>query len=65
MWWAYGGGIEHQVATDELKQYNIAKQQGDKAEICVEAGLVAAAYLQAKDSDNYDIWKRTESSDCK
>ena len=42
-------GIEKQVAKDTIKQYEIAKQQGDKMQICVQAGLVAAAQLQAKD----------------
>jgi len=33
-------------------------------DVCVHAGLVAAAYLQAKDEENYREWKATEKTDC-
>ena len=76
IWWFSGGGfdsqvasdmakIEDQVATDAVNQYNIAKRQGDPIQICVQAGMVSAAYLQAKDESNYQTWKRTEAEDCK
>ncbi len=57
-------GIEQQVAQDAVDQYNIAKRQGDAIQICVQAGLVSAAYLQAEDEGNYNLWKSTERSDC-
>jgi len=57
-------GIQDQVARDSLAQYDIATAQGDKMQICVQAGLVAAAYLQAQDSQNYNIWKGREQLDC-
>ena len=76
LWWYFGGPldhhvasemskIEHQVAADAVNQYNIAKRQGDAMQICVQAGFVSAAYLQAKDEQNYQAWKRTEATDCK
>lgn len=72
----FGGGLEHQaakemnkietqVATESVEQYNIAKRQGDAIQICVQAGMVSAAYLQAKDESNYQTWKATEGEDCK
>lgn len=72
----FGGGVEKhaasemnkigaQVATDAVAQYQIAKREGDKMQICVQAGFVAAAYLQAKDEANYQTWKTTEKGDCK
>lgn len=67
----YGGynfltnGIKNSVASDAVKQYEIAKQQGDKTQICVEASMVSAAYLQAKDQENYNKWKTIEKNDCK
>ena len=75
LWWVVGGGfdsqvasdmakIEGQVATDAVDQYNIAKRQGDPIQICVQAGMVTAAYLQAKDEANYQTWKRAEAQDC-
>jgi len=56
--------IENQVAEDAVKQYNIAKEQGDKMQICVQAGFASAAFLQAKDKENYNKWKAIEKSDC-
>jgi nitrous oxide reductase accessory protein NosL len=56
--------IEAQVAQDSVVQYNIAKQQGDKMQICVQAGIVSASYLQAKDQANYNKWKAIEKKDC-
>jgi hypothetical protein len=47
-----------------LKQYEIAKRDGSKMDACVHAGLVAAAYLQAKDEAKYQEWKLTERVDC-
>lgn len=71
----YGGGvekeaaetmrtIEQQVAQDTVDQYNITKQSGTAIDQCVHAGMVAAAYLQAKDQSSYANWKATEKRDC-
>jgi len=71
----YGGGvekeaaetmrtIEQQVATDSEAQYNITKQSGTAIDQCVHAGMVAAAYLQAKDQGSYARWKEVERQDC-
>jgi hypothetical protein len=76
IWWFAGGGlenqaahemqkIENQVATDALNQYQIAKREGNAMQVCVQAGLVSAAYLQAKDESNYRVWKETEGADCR
>ena len=56
--------LYQQVSTDAVKQYEIAARQGDKIQICVQAGLVSAAYLQAKDEANYQSWKAVEKRDC-
>jgi hypothetical protein len=56
--------IEKKVAADAVSQYGIAKRGGAKIDICVHAGFVAAAFMQAKDEANYRIWKATESTDC-
>jgi len=76
IWWFAGGGFDKKlasdmnniyntVAQDAVAQYNIAKNQGDPIQICVQAGMVSAAYLQAKDQSNYQRWKATEAADCK
>ena len=75
IWFYFGGGlqqraakdmrdIERQVADDSVKQYEIAKTSGSAVDRCVHAGMVAAAYLQAKDDVNYKLWKQTEGLDC-
>jgi len=74
IWFYFGGGLEQQaskqmetiqnkVALDSEKEYEIAKRNGDLMEIYVHAGLVAAAYLQAKDEVNYKKWKEIEKTD--
>ncbi len=57
--------IENQVAEDAVKQYEIAKKQGDKIQICVQAGLASAAYLQAQNETKYNEWKDIEKKDCR
>jgi len=57
--------IETTVAADMVEQYNIAKRGGDQTQICVQAGVVAAAFLQAKDEVNYRTWERKKNADCK
>jgi hypothetical protein len=56
--------VMNQVAVDAVGQYMIAKRQGDPTEICVQAKLVASAYLQAQNEAQYDLWKSTEKADC-
>lgn len=56
--------INHKVTNDFSDQYNLSVKGGDKMEICVHAGLVAAAYNQAKDEENYLKWKKIEKDDC-
>jgi len=56
--------IEGKVAANARDQYEIAKRQGDAMQTCVQAGFVAAAFLQAKDEGNYRHWKTVEQQDC-
>ena len=53
------------VSSDMVAQYDIAKKQGDPIQTCVQAGMVSAAYLQAKDEAKYNKWKAIEKTDCK
>lgn len=75
IWFYFGGGLEKQaakemhriegdVASDMVKQYNIAKTSGNPIDTCVHAGMVSAAYLQAKDNAGYAKWKGIQSRDC-
>lgn len=75
LWYFFGGGLQShvaaelqdihsQVANDAVKQYEMARRIGTPIDICVQAGLVSASYLQAGDELNYQHWKRTERVDC-
>lgn len=57
--------IHNKVSDDMVAQYDIAKKQGDAMQTCVQAGMVSAAYLQAKDEAKYNEWKAIEKTDCK
>ncbi len=59
------GSIERKVVEDAIAQYGIVKRSGSRAEACVHAGIVSAAYVQAKDEDGLRRWKPTEREDCR
>lgn len=72
----FGGGLEKQaasnmadinsqVAADSVKQYEISKRNGNLVETCVQAGMVVAAYLQAKDEAQHKSWQQVQAADCK
>ena len=68
-WWFFGGGLmshaENEVVKQALAQYDIAQRSGDPIQICVHAGFVSAAYMQAKDEGNYQKWLATEKQACR
>jgi hypothetical protein len=75
LWILFGGGldiftdnysqhIDDKVARDAVTEYQMAVSSRDRTDICVHAGLVAAAYQQAHDEENYLHWKSQEKSDC-
>lgn len=57
-------GIYQKVADDSIAQYGMVKRNGTKIEVCVHAGMVAAAFLQAKNEEQYIVWKKTQKADC-
>lgn len=52
------------VAEDAEAQYDMVKVSGTAIDKCVQAGMVAAAWLQAQDSGKYDQWKDVEERAC-
>lgn len=52
------------VAEDAESQYFMVQKSGSLIDRCVQAGLVAAAWLQAQDSGKYDKWKDVEQHAC-
>ena len=57
--------VHNDVAKDAIDQYEMAKRNGTKSEICVQAGFVAAAYLQAKNEPEYARWQTIKKTDCR
>ncbi len=71
IWWLWGGGyqwylngISRDVAADAVAQYRMVEKTGSNMDRCVQAGFVAAAYLQAKDQRNYENWHWIEKAAC-
>jgi hypothetical protein len=73
-WFFFGGGLEkqtaneiqkisNQVAEDAVKQYEIAKRNGNAMDALTQAGIVAEAYLQAKDEVNYQKWVKIRKAE--
>jgi hypothetical protein len=57
--------ITAKVATDAVTQYEMVKRNnGSAVELCVQAGLVSAAYLQAHNEPEFKQWKATERTHC-
>jgi len=56
--------ISDQVAKDAEDQFAMVQNSGTPIDKCVQAGMVSAAYLQAKRSDKYDHWKTIERGLC-
>ena len=60
IWYFYGGGVEREVASDEIEQYEMCLRNNDLIGASAHAGVVSAAYLQAGDEENYRKWKNLE-----
>lgn len=56
--------VNSKVIRDAEREYQIASSSGSDVDRCVQAGMVAAAYLQAHDQPSYQSWKMREDMDC-
>jgi hypothetical protein len=54
--------VHERVISDAEEEYRMARGGVDR---CVQAGMVAAAYLQAHDQFGYRQWKLREDQDCR
>ena len=57
-------GIQDKVADDAVEQYRMVEKSGSAIDKCVQAGMVSAAYLQAKNDAEYSSWKSIEKLNC-
>ncbi|MDD5360015.1 MAG: hypothetical protein PHI02_07080 [Sulfurovaceae bacterium] len=53
-----------QVIDDAIKQYQIVEKSGNIVDMCVQAGIVKAAYLQANDESGYKSWSNITTKAC-
>jgi hypothetical protein len=57
--------ITAKVAADAVVQYEMTQRNGGTPiDLCVQAGLVSASYLQAKNEPEFKKWKATEKANC-
>jgi hypothetical protein len=56
--------INEKVIRDAERKYQIASGSGKDVDRCVQAGMVAAAHLQAHNQPSYQSWKMREEMDC-
>ena len=61
---ASNGAVNNEVVRDSIKGYDTARSSGDAASICVHAGLVKEACIQAHDDQCAKEWAETERRDC-
>lgn len=57
--------VHREVIQDAITQYEKVKKTNDQMEICVYAGVVTAAYVQASLKQEAQKWKAIEDQDCK
>ena len=58
--------IQKDVAADVIRQYNtVIENDGSEIDANVRAGMVAEAYLQAGDDENYRKWKKIANGHAK
>ena len=50
--------FHEQMVAEAFQQYKIVEQGDDLMAKCLHAGVVAEAFLMAKDADNYHKWKK-------
>jgi len=56
--------VHSKVAENSIKELELAIKSGDSAEICVRAGIVAAAYNQAHEEKLYLQAKKLQKKAC-
>jgi hypothetical protein len=56
--------VHSKVISDAEREYQMASSSGGNVDRCVQAGMVAAAYLQAHNQPSYQSWKMREEMDC-
>lgn len=52
------------TALDAVSQYYMAERHGTPIDVCLQAGIAAASWLQAKDEAQYIKWKNVEAVKC-
>ena len=58
-------GVAGMVADNEIKKFEIANRNGDKMTACLSAGVVKAAFLEAKNEAEFKKWRDIEKKTCR
>lgn len=59
----FGGGVEQSVAQDSIEQYEMCIRNNDHIGASVQAGVAAAAFMQAGDDAGYRKWNAIEKEE--
>jgi len=57
--------FNQKVIDEAIAQYQMVARAGLKQEMCLRAGIVVEAHLQAKQEEDWRVWKQIQYRDCK
>lgn len=57
--------LNQKIIDEAIAQYQIVARAELKQEMCLRAGVVVEAHLQAKQEADWRIWKQIQYRDCK
>jgi len=57
--------IFRQTALEEERKFKLVYESGSKMDMCIHAGIVAEAWLEANNAEKYKEWKETHKKACK
>ncbi len=64
IWYGLSKFIDFKVSDDAVSRFNMAMRNGDKSTACFQAGMAAAGFLNAKNENQYRIWRDKERNVC-
>jgi hypothetical protein len=52
------------LINDAINRFNVAVRKGNRVDMCVAAGMVAATFMQQKREFFYGVWQAIETNAC-
>lgn len=56
--------VMSEMGQDAANQYEMAKQENDKLQMCYKATAASNAYIETTDKINYQKWNQIRKQDC-